>query len=99
VRLVKQTDYAYFDAEERFLQFAPISFDASTFEIWGSLLNGACLVVFPQKQASLEELGQVVREQKVTILWLTAGLFHQMVESRLDDLKQLRNTSEKQHRS
>jgi amino acid adenylation domain-containing protein len=90
VRLVKQTDYAYFDAEQRFLHFAPISFDASTFEIWGSLLNGASLVVFPQKQASLEELGQVIREQRVTVLWLTAGLFHQMVESRLDDLKQLR---------
>jgi amino acid adenylation domain-containing protein len=90
VRLVKENDYAYFDAEERFLQFAPISFDASTFEIWGSLLNGACLVVFLKKQASLEELGEVVREQQVTILWLTAGLFHQMVESRLSDLTQLR---------
>ena len=91
VRLVKQTDYADFDAAERFLQFAPISFDASTFEVWGSLLNGACLVVFPHKQASLEELGQVIREEKVTVLWLTAGLFHQMVESRLEDLKQLRH--------
>lgn len=90
VRLVKENPYARFDTEERFLQFAPISFDASTFEIWGSLLNGARLVLFPQKQASLEELGQVIREQGVTVLWLTAGLFHQMIESRLDDLKQLR---------
>jgi amino acid adenylation domain-containing protein len=90
VRLVKQNDYARFDAEEVFLQFAPISFDASTFEIWGSLLNGARLVMFPQKQASLEELGQVIREQQVTVLWLTAGLFHQMIENRPADLKQLR---------
>ena len=90
VRLVKGNHYARFRAEERFLQFAPISFDASTFEIWGSLLNGACLVLFPHKQASLEELGQVIREQEVTVLWLTAGLFHQMVESRVDDLKNLR---------
>ncbi len=91
VRLVRQNDYAHFAAEERFLQFAPISFDASTFEVWGSLLNGACLVVFPARQAALEDLGQVVREQNVTVLWLTAGLFHQMVESGpLDELKQLR---------
>jgi amino acid adenylation domain-containing protein len=90
VRLVKQNNYTCFAAAERFLQFAPNSFDASTFEIWGSLLNGACLVVFPHKQASLEELGQVIREEKVTVLWLTAGLFHQMVENQLDDLRQLR---------
>ena len=89
-RLIKENDYACFDAAERFLLFAPISFDASTFEIWGSLLNGASLVVFPPKQASLAELGHVIREQRVTVLWLTTGLFHQMVESRLDDLKQLR---------
>ena len=90
VRLVKRSGYALLDAEEVFLQFAPVSFDASTFEIWGSLLNGARLALFPQKQASLEELGRVVREQQVTVLWLTAGLFQQMVESRLDDLRGLR---------
>ena len=89
VRLVKQNDYARFNPEETFLQFAPISFDASTFEIWGSLLNGARLVVFP-REASLAELGQIVREQHVTVLWLTAGLFHQIVENGLDDFTQLR---------
>ena len=90
VRLVRQTDYARFGPDEVFLQFAPASFDASTFEIWGSLLNGARLVVFPHGRASLEELGRVVREGGVTTLWLTAGLFHQMVEGRLEDLRPLR---------
>ena len=45
VRLVKETNYANFTAQEVFLQSAPISFDASTFEIWGSLLNSAQLVI------------------------------------------------------
>jgi amino acid adenylation domain-containing protein len=90
VRLVKGIDYANLSSEETFLQLAPISFDASTFEIWGSLLNGARLAIFPPPTPSLEELGQAIRRYQVTTLWLTAGLFHLMVDERLEDLKPLR---------
>ena len=47
VRLVQNTNYCHFGADEVFLLFAPISFDASTFEIWGPLLNGGRLVIMP----------------------------------------------------
>ncbi|HEX8128481.1 MAG TPA: amino acid adenylation domain-containing protein [Pyrinomonadaceae bacterium] len=90
VRLVRETNYVDLNPEEVFLQFAPISFDASTLEIWGSLLNGARLVLMPQAMASLEELGQTIREHGVTTLWLTAGLFHQMIEHRLEDVTSVR---------
>ncbi|MDB6019201.1 MAG: Glutamate-semialdehyde aminotransferase [Pedosphaera sp.] len=90
VRLVKETNYANFGREEVFLQFAPISFDASTLEIWGPLLNGGRLVIMPPGTPSMETLGRVVREQKVTTLWLTAGLFRVMVDNRVADLKPLR---------
>ncbi|HVT28657.1 MAG TPA: amino acid adenylation domain-containing protein, partial [Lacipirellulaceae bacterium] len=90
VRLVKDTNYCAFGPSEVFLQFAPISFDASTFEIWGALLNGGRLVIMPPGLPSLEELGRVIREHGVTTLWLTAGLFHVMVEQRLEDLQPLR---------
>ena len=90
VRLVRNTNFCRFGPEEVFLQFAPISFDAATLEVWGPLLNGGRLVVMPPHANSLEALGKIIREQKVTTLWLTAGLFHLMVEQRLEDLKSIR---------
>ncbi|NMO21435.1 non-ribosomal peptide synthetase, partial [Pyxidicoccus fallax] len=80
-------DYARFGPEQTLLLLAPISFDASTFEIWGALLYGARLVVMPPQAPSLKELGQVVREAGVTTLWLTTGLFSQVVEEHLEILR------------
>jgi amino acid adenylation domain-containing protein len=90
LRLVCNTDYADFGPDTIFLQFAPISFDASTFEIWGALLHGAELVICPPGALSLEQLGRVIVEERITTLWLTAGLFHQIVETQLDDLRGVR---------
>lgn len=90
VRLVKGSTYVNLSAAEVFLQLAPISFDASTFEIWGCLLNGARLVVMPPHNPSLPELGHALKQYHVTTLWLTAGLFHLMVDEQLEDLKNVR---------
>jgi aspartate racemase len=90
VRLVRETNYASFTRDEVFLQFAPLSFDASTLEVWGALLNGGRLAVMRAGIPSLEELGRAIREYGVTTLWLTAGLFHQMVESELESLSGVR---------
>ena len=90
VRLVRNTNYIAVAPTDVFLQLAPLSFDASTFEIWASLLNGARLVLAPHHLPSLDSIGQAVANNHVSILWLTAGLFHQMVESQLASLGQLR---------
>ncbi|HEX3527655.1 MAG TPA: amino acid adenylation domain-containing protein, partial [Thermoanaerobaculia bacterium] len=90
VRLVRHNGFADLSAGETWLHFAPIAFDASTLEIWGSLLNGARLVVFPSYTPSLAELAAAIEENGVTSLWLTAGLFHQMVEGPLDSLRGVR---------
>jgi len=90
VRLVKNTNYLNFGADEVFLQLAPVCFDASTFEIWGSLLNGAKLAIMPAHTPSLEEIGKAIRDYQVTTMWLTTGLFKLMVDERLTDLHPLR---------
>jgi amino acid adenylation domain-containing protein len=91
VRLVKNTNYLDFNEAHVFLQLAPVSFDASTLELWGPLLNGGRLVVYPATRSlTLEELGRIIQAQSITTLWLTAGLFHRMVDANLEALKPLR---------
>jgi amino acid adenylation domain-containing protein len=90
VRLVRNTNFCKLGPDETFLQYAPISFDASTLEIWGPLLNGGRLVLMPPQASSLVDLGRTIRNQHVTAMWLTAGLFSLMVDQRLEDLAPLR---------
>lgn len=80
VRLVRNTNWARFQASDTFLQTAPIAFDASLLEIWGSLLNGARLVIPKGRPPSLCELASLTKEQHVTTAWFTSGLFNQIVE-------------------
>ena len=89
-RLVRNTNYASFSSADVFLQLAPVSFDASTLEIWGCLLNGAKLVVFPAHTPSLSELGEAIQRHRITTLWLTSGLFNQLVEENIESLKNVR---------
>ena len=92
IRLVKNTNFAKMEAKDVFLQFAPISFDASTLEIWGAFLNGGELAIFPPGIPSLSDIKKFLHTNKVSTLWLTAGLFHQLVETHPDsfgNVKQL----------
>ena len=65
------------------LQLAPLSFDASTFEIWGALLNGAALVLPDGARPTAAEIGRLVRRHAVTVLHVTAGLLRVLAESDL----------------
>jgi aspartate racemase len=89
-RLVCNTDYVELGPDEVMLQFAPLAFDASTLEIWGALLNGARLVVHPQRVPTAAELADTLRRHSVTTLWLTAGFFHHMVEQDVQALADVR---------
>ncbi|HEU0054895.1 MAG TPA: amino acid adenylation domain-containing protein, partial [Longimicrobium sp.] len=91
VRLVRGADYAPFARDEVFLLLAPVAFDASTFEIWGPLLNGARLAVAPPHQLSLRDIGRTIEERGVTTLWLTAGLLPGMVDEEVEALGRLRH--------
>ena len=90
VRLVRETNYCRFDADEVFIHLAPLAFDASTFEIWGPLLNGGRLVVLPSFAATPDALADAIAHHGVTTLWLTSGLFNLVADQRPDAFKNLR---------
>ncbi|HKG78213.1 MAG TPA: amino acid adenylation domain-containing protein, partial [Pyrinomonadaceae bacterium] len=67
--------------EERFLQFASLSFDASAVQIYPTLLSGATLVLHraPAELSNLE-LKEFCEREKVTVLDIPAGFWQQWVE-------------------
>jgi amino acid adenylation domain-containing protein len=91
VRLVHQPDWMTIQAGDVFLQLAPASFDASTLEIWAPLTHGAELVVFPAGPIDTSLLAATIRDQRISVLWLTAGLFHKMVAEHLDAFSGVRH--------
>nr|APD71512.1 non-ribosomal peptide synthetase 14 [Streptomyces sp.] len=62
------------------LRSSSFSFDASVLEIWGVLLNGACLAFPPDDVFGAADLAEAITVRQATDLWLSAGLFHQLVE-------------------
>ena len=80
VRLVRDPTYLQEPSPIVCLQLASPTFDAATFEIWACLVNGGKLILSPPTLPSLSELGALLQCHQITTLWLTAGLFHQMVD-------------------
>ena len=80
LRLVRAADYVRLDSEQVILGLAPLTFDASTFEIWGALLNGGRLALAPAGTLSAAEIAEAMARHGVTTLWLTAGLFAAFVD-------------------
>lgn len=87
MRLVCNTNYANLDHEQRHLLLAPVSFDASTFEIWGALLNGASCTIYPERIPTLQGLQQTLSDYRITTLWLTSSLFNMIVDEAVEILE------------
>ena len=68
---------------DRLSQMSPFAFDASTFEIWGALLNGAHLVILGREVIlSTTALRAHIALHEFSVMFVTTALFHEM--ARLD---------------
>ncbi len=81
VRLVRDTDYLQLGPGDRVLQTGSLAFDASTFEIWGPLLNGGCCCLPRGKEIlEIDQFGALVQTTGATTCFLTTGLFNQIAD-------------------
>jgi amino acid adenylation domain-containing protein/FkbH-like protein/non-ribosomal peptide synthase protein (TIGR01720 family) len=81
VRLVRNTDYLQLGPGDRVLQTGSLAFDASTFEIWGPLLNGGCCCLPRGKEIlEIDQFGALLKTTGATTCFLTTGLFNQIAD-------------------
>lgn len=80
LRLVHDTGVVRPNALRRFLRVSPISFDASTLELFAPLAAGGCIVAFPEPYPVPTVLARFIEHEQISGLWLTAGLFRLVAE-------------------
>jgi len=90
-RLVLNTNYISIKPTDTLALASNVAFDASTFEIWGALLNGARLAVVGRDEVlSAEELEGRIAGSGISILFLTTDLCHRHVLERPKMFRRLR---------
>ncbi|WP_052830181.1 non-ribosomal peptide synthetase [Gynuella sunshinyii] len=79
VRLVQRSGVLQVQTEDIVAQASNHAFDAATFEIWGALTNGARLVGIDKTDLlDTEVLKTRLREARISVLFLTTSVFHQV---------------------
>ncbi|SEL32645.1 D-alanine--poly(phosphoribitol) ligase subunit DltA [Paenibacillus sp. OK003] len=77
---------------ENFAQAASMAFDASIFEVWLPLLNGASVTIIPDPVFDISNWNKSVLKRRITTAWLTSGLFNTFTDqdfSLLSNLKKV----------
>ncbi|WP_083629583.1 non-ribosomal peptide synthetase [Tenacibaculum agarivorans] len=76
---------------DRVLQWSNYAFDGSTYEIFGTLLNGATLYFIDSEVASdAQALSQVIHKEELSVIFITTALFNSLAEYNLSLLSSLR---------
>ncbi|MFE5891642.1 amino acid adenylation domain-containing protein [Streptomyces sp. NPDC056462] len=73
-------DFASFGPGAVWLQCSPVSWDAFAMELWGPLLNGGLCVLHPGRRPDPVVMAGLVERHAVTSLYLSASLFHVIVD-------------------
>ncbi|MCJ8518619.1 amino acid adenylation domain-containing protein [Pseudorhizobium tarimense] len=89
-RLVLEQNFIKYRPGDMVLHATTISFDASTLDIWGALLNGATLVVMSKPSFSLADVREMIKARHVTKVTFTTGLFNVFADHAEEQMPSLR---------
>lgn len=80
VKLVRNCDYTNLNEKSVILQTGQLMFDASTFEVWGSSLNGGVLhLVNKETMLNAKSFKKYITENSINTLFITTALFNQFI--------------------
>lgn len=79
IRLLRDANYIQFQGDEVVAQTVNMSFDPSTFEIWGALLNGCRLVIIGNEiLLDVESFAAEIIDKGVQVMFLATALFNEV---------------------
>lgn len=79
IRLLRGTNYIQFQPGEAVAQTVNMSFDPSTFEIWGAMLNGCKLVIITNEVLlDVERFAAEIVDKGVQVMFLATALFNEV---------------------
>ncbi|MEA2663803.1 MAG: hypothetical protein QOI11_747 [Candidatus Eremiobacteraeota bacterium] len=91
VRLATAAAYCPLGPGDRVAQSSTFAFDAFTFEVWSALIAGATTVVLPTEALlDADRLGELLRRERIGVMFLTTTVFHTIARQRPDAFAGLR---------
>ncbi|WP_108867379.1 non-ribosomal peptide synthetase [Aquimarina aquimarini] len=91
IKLVYDKGAIAIQPEDHVLQWSNFAFDGSVYEIFSTLLKGASLHLIHEAAApSAIQLTKLIKEQKITVCFVTTALFNSFVDNDPEIFKHLR---------
>jgi amino acid adenylation domain-containing protein len=90
-RLAVAPNFCTIEPGDRVANAANPAFDATTFEVWNTLVAGATVVVFPSlTDVTFSRWSELIAHEGITTMFLTTSLFHLIARERPDSFQGLR---------
>ncbi|ESP93915.1 non-ribosomal peptide synthetase [Pseudoalteromonas luteoviolacea] len=91
IRLITNPSFMQLDSSTVMIHTANIAFDAATLEVWGPLLNGGKVILYPDNILTPQQLNATIDKHQVNSMFLTTAFFKEwlLLENRLESLQQL----------